>query len=419
MFEFVETPSNTPLLYKDDDIEVKVVKTLDATKQQNKDTSWCSTNKSGFYSHNKTANMYRINFKDGYKLRLTWDYINQGASELGHFSGGTHWGQGGVVDGIKLSYDVFRPRENDDPFFIDWQSEKEREIVNRIQSLPKEAVDAMKEYQNKMTIEKSANLNKLYSEIQKIKVVDVKVGKSHFYESVMSIKVDYNGETYDLNITDDYGRDRITIIPNGDYCQFIKDFKNKYAEYDKSLGVYLYDKSKEFLKRNSNATNETISQAESNFYNEILDDIDDILISFKDSGFDIKYWREGLTGSLMLRIESKLNSTHLKLTEEMIDDLNRLVDIFKQNDFSITESYTWKYTQTDDGYTGIKKYNMVLNNDHLLLKDVGHTTGPQDKEDDKCVYSGDDIFTIAMRFSNIEVSYIYSEYQFRKHKRRY
>ena len=74
--------------------------------------------------------MYRINFKDGYKLRLTWDYISTQASELG--SGGTNWGQGGIINGKKQNYDVFRPRNNDDPFYIDWQSEKEREIVNRI-----------------------------------------------------------------------------------------------------------------------------------------------------------------------------------------------------------------------------------------------------------------------------------------------
>jgi len=45
--------------------------------------------------------MYRITFSDGYKLRLTWDYIDEEASELGSYSGGTHWGQGGIVYGDK------------------------------------------------------------------------------------------------------------------------------------------------------------------------------------------------------------------------------------------------------------------------------------------------------------------------------
>ena len=81
--EFTETPKNTPLLYKDDNLEVKVSKTFDSVKIQNKNTSWCSTSPGGFYGHNKTANMFRFNFKDGYKLRLTWDYITQSASHLG------------------------------------------------------------------------------------------------------------------------------------------------------------------------------------------------------------------------------------------------------------------------------------------------------------------------------------------------
>jgi len=80
LFEFKETESNTPVLYKDDNLEVKVVKTFDACKEQGKDTSWCSNNLSLFYKHNMTANMFRFNFKDGYKLRLTWDYINHKAS---------------------------------------------------------------------------------------------------------------------------------------------------------------------------------------------------------------------------------------------------------------------------------------------------------------------------------------------------
>lgn len=35
LFEFIETKQNTPTLYKDENIEVKVAKTFDSTKQQN------------------------------------------------------------------------------------------------------------------------------------------------------------------------------------------------------------------------------------------------------------------------------------------------------------------------------------------------------------------------------------------------
>lgn len=245
LFEFVETSTNTPMLYKDDNIEVKVTKTYDATKKQNVGTNWCSSSKGGFYAHNRTANMYRINFKDGYKLRLTWDYIHQGASELGSYSGGTHWGQGGVVNGEQLYYDVLRPKNNDDPFFIDWKSDKEREIVNRVKSLPEKAVNSIREYQNKSSIEKSANLNKLYSEIQKIKVLNVNIIEEYGYGDVMEILISYESKEYKLILTDD-----LWLLSRGDMKKFEKDFKNKYFRQGKELAQYLYDKSREFLKRN-------------------------------------------------------------------------------------------------------------------------------------------------------------------------
>lgn len=245
LFEFVETSTNTPMLYKDDNIEVKVTKTYDATKKQNVGTNWCSSSKGAFYAHNRTANMYRINFKDGYKLRLTWDYIHQGASELGSYSGGTHWGQGGVVNGEQLFYDVLRPKDNDDPFFIDWKSDKEREIVNRIKSLPEKAVNSIREYQNKSSIEKSANLNKLYSEIQKIKVLNVNIIEEYGYGDVMEILISYESKEYKLILTDD-----LWLLSRGDMKKFEKDFKNKYFRQGKELAQYLYDKSREFLKRN-------------------------------------------------------------------------------------------------------------------------------------------------------------------------
>ena len=253
LFEFVETSTNTPLLYKDDNIEVKVTKTYDATKKQNVGTNWCSSSKGGFYAHNKTANMYRINFKDGYKLRLTWDYIHQGASELGSYSGGTHWGQGGVVNGEQLFYDVLRPRDNDDPFFIDWKSDKEREIVNRIKSLPKEAIESIRDYQNKASVEKSANLNKLYSEIYKIKVLNVTTSEDKWYGSVMNILIRYEGKEYNLVLSEDKWLVSPRSVSGGgeknDKSKFTKDFKNKYTQ-GKELAQYLYDKSREFLKKN-------------------------------------------------------------------------------------------------------------------------------------------------------------------------
>jgi hypothetical protein len=237
LFEFVETSQNTPTLYKDDNLEVKVSKTFDSVKQQNKDTNWCSTNPGRFYGHNKTANMYRINFKDGYKLRLTWDYIPQEASELGSYSGGTHWGQGGVVDGEKLYYDVFRPRNNDDPFYIDWQSEEKREIVDRIKSIPDEAKLAMMEYQEKMTKEKSELITRAFKEIELIKVINVEPSDSDFYKYL--ITVTYRGKKYEVKLSGNFFSAK----------ELGRDIKNKYALVGNALPKYLLDKTKEFLKK--------------------------------------------------------------------------------------------------------------------------------------------------------------------------
>jgi len=246
--EFTETPKNTPLLYKDDNLEVKVSTTFDSTKQQNKNTSWCSSNPDGFYSHNKTANMYRFNFSDGYKLRLTWDYITQRASHLGSYSGGTHWGQGGIVDGERQYYDVFRPEDDSEPFLIDWKSDKKREIVDRIQSIPQEAIDKVHQYQDKMSRYKSENLNKMYKEIEKIKVVDVKETQSDrdWYNNHFIVSISYLGNKYVLDL--EFNNKYQFYFSSK---EFDEAFKHKYAKYGRELSSYLFDKTMEFCKKNN------------------------------------------------------------------------------------------------------------------------------------------------------------------------
>ena len=254
ILEFKETEKNTPILYKDDNVEVKVVKTLDASKEQGKDTNWCSNSSTGFYVHNKTSNMYRFNFKDGYKLRLTWDYISQYASELGSYSGGTHWGQGGVVDGDKKFYDVVRPVDESEPFLFDYKGD--REIIKRIESIPQGAIDVVHKYQDNASIEKSAKLNTAYNEIQKIKFISV--NKIIYTDEDRKDKYDYNLPNYKAVISyldkkyeiffecyDAYGRKQIMI----DYDKFKKYFKNNSAPNE--LYKYLREKFLEFSKKNN------------------------------------------------------------------------------------------------------------------------------------------------------------------------
>jgi hypothetical protein len=237
LFEFKETEFNTPVIYKDNNLEVKVVKTFDACKEQGKDTDWCSNTSSGFYKHNISANMYRFNFKDGYKLRLTWDYISLNAS-LDKFGGGTHWGCGGKINGKKVDYRYIRPNDESEPFLFDYNRGDERqEMVNRINSIPQEAIDSVHEYQSKLSMEKSALINNLFNEVSKIKVIDVKV-----LDINLVTKVKYMGNIYDIEMND-YGYLKLPV-------NFKKDFKNKYAFNDpyRTLYKYLTDKSKDFLK---------------------------------------------------------------------------------------------------------------------------------------------------------------------------
>jgi hypothetical protein len=225
ILEFKENEQNTPTLYKDENVEVKVAKTFDSVKLQNKNTHWCSSSKQGFYGHNKTANMYRINFKDGYKLRLTWDYITQKASALGGYSGGTHWGQGGIVNGENKFYSVMRPEDDSEPFLFDYTKNDDRkEMVNRIESIPQKAQDAIHKYQKNNSIEKSENLNKMYQEIQKIKLKYIEeTDDSNEFIGI----VNYLGNTYKIYFEFNY--------PNSNYGTKVKIF-TKNNNNNKSLG---------------------------------------------------------------------------------------------------------------------------------------------------------------------------------------
>ena len=253
ILEFKENEQNTPTLYKDENIEIKVAKTFDSVKLQNQNTHWCSSSKQGFYVHNKTANMYRINFKDGYKLRLTWDYITQNASELGGYSGGTHWGQGGIVNGENKFYSVMRPEDDSEPFLFDYKRNDDRkEMVDRIESIPQKAQDAIHKYQKNNSIEKSENLNKMYQEIQKIKLkyIEETDDKSEFIGIV-----DYLGNTYKVifNFINKSWEKVYIQTKNKDNKSLAMIFKNNMAKVygNNELNNYLIDKFKELAKSKS------------------------------------------------------------------------------------------------------------------------------------------------------------------------
>ena len=240
ILEFKETEKNTPVLYKDNNLEVKVVKTFDACAEQGKDTKWCSNTKYGYYIHNKTANMYRFNFNDGYKLRLTWDYIN---------SRKTHWGQGGIVNGETKPYIFILPKDDTEPFLFDYKrNDQQQELVDRIESIPQYVIDLVHDYQLNHSIEKSEGLNKMYNEISKIKVIDVNKIEG---DKTIVVKIEYLDKKF--KIETHYDDDRRDFYFFRLSNEFKKNFKNKMCIITDSdtLTDYLKDKTKEFIKKNN------------------------------------------------------------------------------------------------------------------------------------------------------------------------
>lgn len=231
LFEkFVENTKNTPLIFENDEITIKVVKTLDSSKKIS-DPQWCSVQKTGFYTHNLSANMYRILYKNGYKLRLTWDYLH---------NDGTHWGEGGKVDGKAVWYNYIRPEDVNNPFKFNYtKNDNRQKMVDSIQSLPIEAINAIKKYQESHSLEKSALYNNLYKEISNIKVINVDITKEDLY----IIDVIYKGVTYKIEYN---------VLYN--YFNYPDKFKKRFNNYalteSGSLKNHLVSKCKEWIKAN-------------------------------------------------------------------------------------------------------------------------------------------------------------------------
>lgn len=230
-----ETPKNTHLIYSDGNLSVKVVKTLDSSRAIS-DPKWCSTSSGGFYRHNLTSNMYRFIFKDGYKLRLTWDYF---------YSDGTHWGQGGSINDKEAFYTYIRPKDENKPFYFDYNKGDERQyMVDRIKSIPKLAIDAICKYQESHKKEKSALFFNLYKEIEKIKIVGFEKCKNIELE-LFYLDIKYNGKNYKLKLNSNFSVWHLDE-------EFRKDFKNKYAlSYNGALNGYIFRKTIEWLKSNN------------------------------------------------------------------------------------------------------------------------------------------------------------------------
>jgi len=236
------------ILYKDDLVSVYVINSFDSCKKFGEDTDWCSNEIDGFYSHNETANMFRFVFSDGYKLRLTWDYINRNAS-INTFSGGSHWGSGGYVNGEKIPYNYIRPLDNDEPFLFYYEKGDERtDMVKRIESISQDAIDVVTDYQNKNSTKKSNILTKLYKQINNIKIVDIieDVDDIGLNVTYYKLTIKYNNKEYILRTLLNNNVNKFFVSLS---TIFMKNF-NRYGVFDKynTLNIYFNDKIKEFLK---------------------------------------------------------------------------------------------------------------------------------------------------------------------------
>ena len=160
---------------------------------------------------------------------------------------------------IKELCDDFLDIDDSETFLIDWQSDKKREIVDRIQSIPQEAIDKVHQYQDKMSRYKSENLNKLYKEIEKIKVISVKESDNKedydWYNNYLDVTISYLGSEYDLKM---YFNNKTTCGFNSD--EFDKVFKHKYSKYGRELSSYLFDKVMELCKKNNISINKHKSE---------------------------------------------------------------------------------------------------------------------------------------------------------------
>jgi hypothetical protein len=236
--QFTETKKNSHVIYKDKNLTIKIPKTLDASINIS-DPQWCSVSASGFYKHNLTSNLFRFIFNDGYKLRLTWDYLPWD----GHnFSTGTHCGQGGEVDGVKKNYYHIRPKNESEPFKFNYNKGDDRqEMVDRIISISKSAIEMVDKYQKEHNQEKNALYMSMYKDVGKIKVIDVIKQKDHpvYYNAIYDISISYYGKIYKLLCKLMGYKYNDGSISFGFSKDFKKDFKNKYAFYEHSA-IYLH-----------------------------------------------------------------------------------------------------------------------------------------------------------------------------------
>lgn len=134
---------NLKIIYRDNNLTVVIPKTSEASAITTRGTRWCSGSPPGYDMLAKRNILFRFLFKDGYKLRLTWEIEGE------YFS----WGSGGEKYYKILGnhpFDDIKNMENE--IKKEFNSKLENPSYNELNFDPKDYEDNMEKY-NRLTDE--------------------------------------------------------------------------------------------------------------------------------------------------------------------------------------------------------------------------------------------------------------------------
>ena len=154
---------NFDVLYRDNNMTIIVPKSLRASQISCRNTNWCSKTKNGYDMWSVDFTLYRILYKDGFKLRLTWLKTNLIKKNDNNQKKGS-WGSGGdKYEEIEFYTEPFNNEElmnnNKDNYLYykdKYPSEKwveetfndKKDMIERINSIPDEVKDKIINYDN-------------------------------------------------------------------------------------------------------------------------------------------------------------------------------------------------------------------------------------------------------------------------------
>ncbi len=144
---------DTDVIYNDGNVVVLVPRTYESCLSYSQNTQYCTKNRYMYDTHNKRGDdMFRILFKDGNKIRLTWDYD-------GSFSWGLGSGKNYVVFSEKYNFNSENPFDfsliEEQKKDASWWGDDYDLLLKYMNILPKNSIEKITEYhENKKMIGK-------------------------------------------------------------------------------------------------------------------------------------------------------------------------------------------------------------------------------------------------------------------------